>query len=335
MLRWKILGICRFKPSGYLAPHPKRSAKKMKTPAILLATLFWCLIPSAKAHNNYFLPGDAFFSASITRDVIREWMRNDGSEFEFHYSRFDGQFMACGNIGYTKLKIAGIDDRFRAALSEAYWRYTDNERPLFRLENDDPKELSQVNGIVALIYNSDFSGPLGLKLNEDWQTQGAGRYGGLFKTAEPVVADWKLGPKFPPLKIDQALDPRRHLHKGGVAHRTMDVQLTASAKDLKIVLVGFASQEGYAVFQTCPNLQRIYDYEDRTEYVVVDPKGLTTFSCNENGLWKEERIDTPVSDRDSQIPKAEQDGADQPATAPESKPDGDSKPQPKSEVRSQ
>ena len=118
-------------------------------------------------------------------------------------------------------------------------------------------------------------------------------------------------------------------------HRTMDVQLTASAKNLKIVLVGFASQDGYAVMQTCPNLQRIYDYEDRTEYVVVDPKGLTTFSCNENGLWKEERIETPVSGRNSWIPKAEQDGADQPATAVESKSEGSEKPKPESEGRSQ
>lgn len=306
----------------------------MKTPALLFSILLGCLSTSARAHNNYFLPGDAFFSVSLTRDTIREWMNNDGDDFEFHYSRFDGQFMACGNIGYTKLKVREIDEKFRAALSEAYWRYTNNERPLFRLENDNPKELSQVNGIVALIYSSDFSGPLGLKLNEDWQTQGAGRYCGLFKTAEPVVVDWTLGPKFPPLKIDQSLEPLRHLRSGGDVHRTMEVELTASAKNLKIVLVGFASQDGYAVMQTCPNLQRIYDYEDRTEYVGVDPKGLTTFSCNENGLWKEERIDTPVSGRSSWIPKAQvQDGADQSATAPESTPEGKEKPKPESEER--
>jgi len=307
----------------------------MKTPALLLSLLICCLSTSAKAHNNYFLPGDSFFSVTLTRDTIREWMSNDGADFEFHYSRFDGQFMACGNIGYTKLKVLGIDDKFRSALSEAYWRYTNNERPLFRLENDNPKKVSQVNGIVALIYNSDFSGSLGLKLNEDWQTQGAGRYCGLFKTADPVVADWKLGAKFPPLKIDQTLEPLRHLQSGGEVHRTMDVQLTASAKNLKIVLVGFASQDGYAAMQSCPNLQRIYDYEDRTEYVVVNPKGLTTFSCNENGLWKEERIDTPVSGRNSWIPKAEQDDAAQPATVPESKSEGKEKPKSRSEVRPQ
>jgi hypothetical protein len=306
----------------------------MKTPALLLPIVLWCVSITAQAHNNYFLPGDAFFSVTLTRDTIQKWMSNEAEDFEFHYSRYDGQFMACGNIGYTNLKVTGIDSNFRAALSEAYWRYTDDERPLYRLENDNPKELSQVNGIVALIYNSDFSGPLGLKLNEEWQAQGGGRYCGLYRTSEPVVADWTLGPKFPPLKIDQTLEPLGHLQSGGDVHRTMDTQLTAPASRLKIVLVGFASQEGYAVMQTCPNLQRIYDYEDRTEYVVVDPKGLTMFSCNENGLWKEERIETPVSERDSWIPKAEQVGTGQPATRPETKSEGRDKPQPEAEGRS-
>jgi len=278
----------------------------MKTPALLLSIVLLCVSITAQAHNNYFLPGDSFFSVTITRDTIREWMSNETDDFEFHYSRFDGQFMACGNIGYTKLKITGIDANLRAALSEAYWRYSGNERPLYRLENDHPKELFQVNGIVALIYNPDFSGPLGLKLNEDWQVQGAGRYCGLYSTAEPVVADWTLSTKFPPLKLDQDLEPLRHLQSGGEVHRTMDTQLTASAKNLKIVLVGFASQDGYAVMQTCSNLQRIYDYENHTEYVVVDPKGFTMLSCNENGLWNEERIDTPVSESNSWIPKAKQ-----------------------------
>lgn len=128
----------------------------MKTPSLLFSIALWCLPSTALAHNNYFLPGDAFFSVTLTRDTIREWTTNEGGDFEFHYTRFDGQFMACGNIGYTKLKVSGIDDSLRSALSEAYWRYSSNERPLYRLENDNPKELSQVNGVVALIYNSDF-----------------------------------------------------------------------------------------------------------------------------------------------------------------------------------
>lgn len=306
----------------------------MKILAFAISLLLGCLAGTAQAHNNYFLPGDSLFSVSITRDVIKKWMESSEPEFEFHYSRFDGQFMACGNIGYTKLKVVGIDASFRSALSEAYWRYSSNERPLYRLEDDNPKDLSQVNGIVALIYNADFDGPLGLKLNEDWQAQGAGRYCGLFETAQPVVADWQLGTKFPPLKLDVDLAPLRHLQSGGEIHRTMDTQLTATAKNLKMVIVGFASQDGYSVMQTCPNLQRIYDYEDRTEYVTVDPKGITTFSCNENGLWKEERIEMPVSERSSWIPKAEQGGAGQPATRSESKSDGDENPKPETEGRS-
>ena len=43
----------------------------------------------------------------------------------------------------------------------------------------------------------------------------------------------------------------------------------------------------------------------------------------------------PISSTTPQNPKGEQDGADQPATAPESKPEGNSEPQPESEGRSQ
>ena len=230
-------------------------------------------------------------------------MANTDGEFDFRYSRFDGQFMVCGNMGYTSLRVKGIDDNFRSALAETYWRYESSHRPLFRLENDNPKELSQINGVVALIYNADFDGPLGLKLNEDWQTQGEGRYCGLYQTAKPTVMDWKLGPKYPALKLDVDVNPLAHLGaREGVPH-TMDEPLVTKASNLKIILVGFASQ---ANFPICPNLQKIYDFEEYSEYISIDLKGFTTFSYIDNEGGKEERIKVPLSKRESRIPKAEQ-----------------------------
>ncbi len=274
----------------------------MKTCALFL--LFLCFGGSASAHNNYFLPGDSFFSVSITRDVIKKWMENSKPEFEFEYSRFDGEFIACGNIGYSNLKVHGIDSNFKSALSEAYWSYSINEPPLYRLEDEKTKKQSQVNGVVALIYNADFDGPFGLKFNEDWQTQGAGRYCGLFEAAKPVIFDWQLGSKFPPLKLDSAPEPLEHIQPGGYdVFRTMEKVLTTEAKNIKIVLVGFVKQDGYAVTQKCPNLQRIFDEEENTEYVTVDLKGFTTISLVQNEGWKENRIDTPVPAESSNIPK--------------------------------
>ena len=115
----------------------------------------------------------------------------------------------------------------------------------------------------------------------------------------------------------------------------MDTQLTAAAKNLKIALVGFARQDGYEVMQTCPNLQRIFADEDGAEYVMVDPMGLTTFSCDENGLWTESRIDTPVAEHDSRIPKEARAHDGQPVKHPDRKPEGGEKPQDKSEPRPQ
>lgn len=287
----------------------------------ICALFLWimCFGGSASAHNNYFLPGDSFFSVSITRDVIKKWMENSKPEFEFDYSRFDGEFFACGNIGYSNLKVHGIDANFKAALSEAYWRYSSNEPPLYRLEDEKTMKQSQVNGVVALIYNSDFDGPFGLKFNEDWQAQGMERYCGLFNSAKPVIADWQLGSKYRPLKLDSAPEPLEHIQSGGYeVLRTMDTVLSIEAKNIKIVLVGFVKQDGYAIMQTCPNLQRIFDDENDLEYVAVDSKGFTTFSSVENAGWEESRINIPLSEEKSWIPKVIAE-ISEPAPATESK----------------
>ncbi|MEM1444033.1 MAG: hypothetical protein AAGF67_16920 [Verrucomicrobiota bacterium] len=277
----------------------------MKKLLWLWIAVFVCGTPAARTHNNYFLPGDAFFSVTLTLEVIREWMGNETSEFDFLYSRYDGDFMACGNIGYSKLQVRGIDENFRTSLTEAYWRYARQELPLYRLESRDPEELSQTNGVVALIYNADFDGPLGLKLNEDWQTEGAGRYGGLFSESEPVVLDWKLGPEFSPLRVDQELGPIAHLEGKSEFHRPSELLLTADAANLKIALVGFTHQERYAVTQTCPNLQQIYDREEGARFIVACADQMEDHSCNKNGSWEEEVIVFPIPKQKSAVPKSE------------------------------
>ena len=260
---------------------------------------------TTQAHNNYFLPGDAFFSVCITRDGIAEWMTNKEDSFTFSYARYDGKFMACGNIGYHALKVTGLDDNWKAALSEAYWRYARNVQPVYRVENDDPLEVTQTNGVVALIYNKDFDEMLGLKYNEHWQKQGEGVYGGLMEAADAVVWDWNGGPKVPALKVDQKLDPLAHLKvNGGDVHRVMDTVLTIPAKNIKIALVGFTKQNGYAVMQTCPNLQKIADIYsgDHDGYMWIDGKGFTEVQMDPNKGEQKSRVQIPLKDSQSWIP---------------------------------
>ena len=72
-----------------------------------------------------------------------------------------------------------------------------------------------------------------------------------------------------------------------------------------------------------------------------DPKFTSSFSLEGDDpkkirLWCQllgELLKVPENRIEIELTKAEQDGADQPATAPESKPEGNQKPKPKAEAR--
>ena len=261
---------------------------------------------SAKAHNNYFLPGDAFFSVSLTRDVVRDWMSNDGTDFDFNYSRFDGQFMACGNIGYTKLNVTGIDDNFRSALAEAYWRFTRGVYPEFQEVDYETGKQRQTNAVVALIYNKDFDGILGLKYNENWIKEGAGVYGGLFSSSRPVVLDWRSAASFESLKLNNPIKALEHLGGQMEVHHTVDKPLEVSAKEIKIALVGITKDGGFGTQATCPNLEAIFMSSPFTEYVMIHSNRYELFAFDENGRKEYEEIVIPVDENESEIPQAEQ-----------------------------
>jgi hypothetical protein len=268
----------------------------------VLLLLFCLWVSPARAHNNFFLPGDSFFSVTITREVIKEWANLTESEVEFLYSRLDGEFSPTGNLGYTKLSLLGVDKDFRDSLSEAYWRYTALQRPVFRLDDDSQVSFRQINGVVALIYNRDFEGPLGLKFNQDWQIEGLRQYAGLFKTSVPVINDWRLGPEYRPLKLARPIAPLAHIGLDGAVHEAMAFPILANASEIKIVLAGLVDQDESGNRQTCPNLQRIFDNVGGTEYITVDQKGFTYFYCDVKDGWQKTRFDLPIAKRESKIP---------------------------------
>jgi len=280
-------------------------------PAFLALAALLVTGPLATAHNNYFLPGDAFFSVSLTREVMKRWAENKSDTFVFEYTRFDDSFMACGNIGYTKLKVTGIDDTFRQALLEAYWLQNRDITPVDRVLFGDPDNRFQSNGVVALFYNRDFKGTLGLKYNEDWPEQGAGVYGGYFKTARPVQDDWQNGPRVAPLKIEPPLDPLTHLGpptrdgKPNPEHSTMNEPITIAAKDLMVALVGLTESNMTMVQQHSPDLQRIYDGEDHAHYLTVTAEAIIDHLYVPEKGWEETTHQLPLPAGKSRIPGPE------------------------------
>ena len=275
---------------------------------ILTAVVALCLAARpAVAHNNYFLPGDAFFSVAISQKLIVEWMKSEKDHFEFEYERFDGEFFACGNIGYTALEVEGITPGLRKALGEAYWRFAAFNRPEFKQQEYNGRQvLEQTNSVVALIYNKEFdpgTTPMGLKLNENWKDEGAGRYCGFVDSAKAVMLDWKLAADIPPLHIREKLDAHAHLQSYEAA-RTIDKPLHIHADDIQIVLVGFA-KNGATVHQTCPELKDIFDDDQQrsARCMVVTKDLIRLFERDEKGSWEETKINLPVPANESQIPE--------------------------------
>lgn len=262
-------------------------------PFLSVVTLTTLSQISVKAHDNHFLPGDAFFSVSFTRDSLHFWIENEPQTFDLKYARFDGKHTTDGSLGYSKLQIQDINDAFRTTVTKAYWRFTALQRPLFRLESDDQEVFTQTNGVVALIYSKGFQGTPGLKYNENWQIEGLRNYAGLFTKAGPVIEDWSKGPEVLPLKLANPVPPLAHIPMEDEAKRSMTAPVMVKAIDIKILFVGFTEQkEGFESTQTCPNLQKIYDNVPGTEYMVIDSEGFTKFSCNSNGKWEQKHTET-------------------------------------------
>lgn len=261
----------------------------------LLAALLF--VSSSAATNNYFLPGDAFFSVALSRETMKKWEASNEDSFKFFYSRFDGSFFACGNTGYVTLMMDGIDAEMRRSLMVAYKNYVGGVAPLFSEDEDrDGKpRLTQVNSVVALVYHKsyDLEKGLGLKFNEAWTSQGGGHYTGFLTSAGAVVADWRNAANVPPLAVREKLDPEAHLAANYEVARTMDQKLHLGVDDIQIVLVGFAETTNL-VSQRCPNLQSIFDGEHGARYLVVTKGLVRQFVYDEAKGWQEEQVEVPV-----------------------------------------
>lgn len=258
----------------------------------LLAVLLFA--SSAAATNNYFLPGDAFFSIALSREKMKKWKESSEDGFEFFYERFDDSFFACGNIGYSTLVMEGIGPEMRRALVAAYDSYAGGIAPVFREDqgNDGRAVMSQINSVVALIYHKsyDLDWGLGLKFNEKWAAQGGHQYAGFLTSAKAVVEDWRNAFHVAPLAVRERLDPEAHLAANYEVARTQDDPLHISSDDVQIVLVGFAETTNL-VAQRCANLQAVFDDEQGARYLVVTKGLVREFEYDEAEGWKQTALE--------------------------------------------
>ena len=271
---------------------------------ILLTACSNCL-----AHNNLFFPGDAFFSSSIAESI--DLQKEDSLSAEFHYERLSSSYMLCGYLGYSTLRISDVPAPVRKNLGVVREKmFSDYEKYLLSQEEEDEEtgKKEVIRSFPILIYNRGFDflkHPIGLRLNEDWvtiQVNEAKREHAIYDGPENsrlILADWRFSSEVPGLtcKLDR---------KGLKEFMGSKEPITCDGKDIVFVV-----PIGSSVWE-------IAKMEKGSRFFVVS-ETVREFVVTNKGLKEQ----------------SEQGGADQPATAPESKSEGKEKPKPESEGRSQ
>lgn len=135
---------------------------------ILLLTLL-ILTQRVEAHNNLFLPNDAYFS-TFANDAVAEQLKT-GKDLELTYFRFSKSFMKCGYAGIRNAKITNLPEATHENLKTTL-------AALLAKEPDKGKRKRTKDGEEAafpvLVYNKDFDFtkfPLALKFNEHFAAE--------------------------------------------------------------------------------------------------------------------------------------------------------------------
>jgi hypothetical protein len=140
----------------------------------------------SSATNILFLPGDAFFSTSLTEEVVKQLKMTADPEFKYRSPDWiPGAF--CGYAGFDRLRFSQMPDAFKERLRLTYERLREThpqELLVLRDEETGKRELLEKNGFLTLIYNAGYDfhqRGLLAKYNENWPKEASVRpsgYGG-------------------------------------------------------------------------------------------------------------------------------------------------------------
>ena len=215
---------------------------------------------SLAAHNNLFLPGDAFFSAAFSKDFFKGNSAKGDLAFEYH--RYAGEFMACGWAGYEKLEVKAVPEPVLHNLRKAHGILF-GEFARSAVADGDGGAFFPI-----FVYNRDFplSSPFGLKYNERWAEVQTGEakmghaiyddLGGL----DFIIDDWASATEIAPLAIAEGRAPMvSAAGETGIVSKPVEM---AAGKAMFVVLAGgdvkkFAQrEEGLVFFVVTEDLRR-------------------------------------------------------------------------------
>jgi hypothetical protein len=120
-----------------------------------------------RAHNNLFLPGDAFFTTQVTIDEVEKW--RPGS-VTIPYSRLRGVTYLCGYLGYGNATITGLTQDTIDALLATLRNLEKDGQGYWEGETADGRKL---HWFRIFLYQRDCNLEamrIGLRYNEQWAT---------------------------------------------------------------------------------------------------------------------------------------------------------------------
>ncbi|QDV19313.1 hypothetical protein Pan153_39780 [Gimesia panareensis] len=189
-----------------------------RLPLIGLAVSLSLLTPvsPARATNDYFLPGDAFFPSRLILKNLKE--QEQGAEPVYYYN-YVCEYAFCGYAGYSQLKLHKQNSELAKNIRKAYSLI--RERQPIRLQRKNnvkftrPEDLRnldnyyETNGLSIFFYNADHvwqNWKIAIKYNENWREEmkkfvNTGSYCAFVKTPDALKQSLEQGMNVPPLNV--------------------------------------------------------------------------------------------------------------------------------------
>ncbi|PQO45303.1 hypothetical protein [Blastopirellula marina] len=227
------------------------------------------------ANNNLFLPGDAFFHATLTQESVEKLVQQQPL-FVLENSlqdAFPGTF--CGNAGYRRAEVEAFSPQFVKNLK---WTYDlirkSDRRELREIPGPEGTTYQEINGLLLFLMRKDFDiekyrQRLGLRYNENWVSE-AEKYDKFLQLCcfvqipEAIEASWRDSRLVPGLEVTL---PQATIQEG----RAVEVPVKIKG-EVQAILVRSGPVQPY------------FDVEDSREIYVVTEKETTIYLSHE-GRW--------------------------------------------------
>jgi hypothetical protein len=216
---------------------PNSSLKHNILFGVIIAAILQ-LPTAARANNNYFLPGDAFFHTVLTESLLQDIEKSKSPVFRYVRPNHLDTFL-CGFADFNMLQVKEMSPAIKNNL-QALYRELREDYPLqielvqetrrVRGESigDGDKEIKtgtilrrELNGFSMFFYNAGFDANryrIGLKYNETWveEVMAFGhqrehiQFEFFIREEKAILSDWRDGQLVKPLDvISPPIEPRR------------------------------------------------------------------------------------------------------------------------------